>query len=328
MNTKSATALATILLILLPLGVHAAAAAPFGAPIFPEECRCEAQPNPQAGGAPITTAPDYGCVLQVIQNVINSVVLLAAMLAVIVITIAGAKLVTSPNNPAARSEAKARLLNIAIGLAVFLSAWLFVDFIMKTLYNQEGEFGPWNAILAPSADGDRCIVAKNPTPITEGTVGIVTGVTPGTSSEGTGGGTPSTGAGGGSCTTIPDSQLVDIGNGHRLVSSAATRFKSMQTAAAAQGVTITPVSGYRSPERQTEIWKQNCCSIVSGKTVCTCGLVAAVPCSMGGSGSNHSRGTAIDVSRNAIPWIKANGSKYGFINSIPYDPVHFSDTGR
>jgi hypothetical protein len=156
------------------------------------------QPNPDPNGAPLTTAPDYGCVLQVIQNIVNFAVSFSILLFVLYLAIGGFRMVISGGSSEARSQAKQRLLNVVVGLTVLLTSWLIVDFVMKTLYD-DAKFGPWNAILAGNSEKvDRCIVAKLPRPVTTGTIDanlqpVTTGGTGGAGGSGT-----ATGAGSGS----------------------------------------------------------------------------------------------------------------------------------
>ena len=211
-------ALALACLILLPAQSQAAEASFFG-PIVPAECRCESEVNIDTGEL-ISTAPDYGCVLQTVQNAINFAVSLSIIMFVAFLVIASFGLIASGGNPQALNKAKTRLLNIVIGLAVFLCAWLIVDFIMKTLYNEQGTFfGPWNAILAGES-GTRCIIARNPSALTTGSLDIEVG-TP-TSSGG-----PITGGGGGVTTsgTLDDRQARTAltSNGVVITNWAATR---------------------------------------------------------------------------------------------------------
>lgn len=309
-----------ILLSLSPVAAGTAKAQFFG-PLIPEECHCEDQPNPD-GGPSIQTAPDFGCVMQTIQNGINLAISLIGVLFVIAIVYAGAQLVLSGGNPQKLQPAKDRIASLLVGFVVFLGAWILVDFVMKTFYNDSGKFGPWNAILAPGETTGRCIVATKPTSIVSGLMEIVGGA-PGTSNPGTG-----TGSGSGSCDAIPDNQLTTVG-GFKLTHDTARRFNEMKAAAAKDGVNLIIVSGYRSPDDQLRAWNQNGCQLVNGRTQCRV-RTAAVPCSLGGSGSNHTRGTAVDIRLNAgvYDWLKANASKFGFYNNLPNDLPHWSDTGR
>lgn len=168
-----------IFFVLAPLQVHAATATFFG-PIVPVECNCTNQPNPN-GGTPITTAPSYGCVLATVQNGINFGISLGIIAATLALVYAGFVWMTSGGNPEARNKGKDMLLNVLIGLVILLSAWLVVDFVMKTLYNPDittsdgKKFGPWNSILQGKAN-DQCIVAKKPSPISGG-LGLGKGLT-------------------------------------------------------------------------------------------------------------------------------------------------------
>ncbi len=121
------------------------------------------------------SAPGWGCVLQVIQNVINTGVSLGVIIMVLYLALGGAQLITSAGSPGAREQSKQRLTNGVVGMIVLLSAWLIVDFIMKTLYG--GQFGPWNAILA-SSGSDQCIKATEPVSLITGSISILQGAAP------------------------------------------------------------------------------------------------------------------------------------------------------
>lgn len=177
---RSLVSLAFCAVLLAGAPMHAQAAnATFLGPIVPAECKCDNQDVQGTEAVEnITTAPDYGCVLQVVQNVINFGVTLSTILFTIYLVITGLSFITSGSSSEARSKAKTRFTNVFIGLAVLLLAWLIVDYVMKTVYDENSIFGPWNAILSPQADGsDRCIVAKEPNAIFSGTVGVPAGGT-------------------------------------------------------------------------------------------------------------------------------------------------------
>lgn len=168
-----------------PLTVFAQENSLFG-PIIPQEgpCACKAQPNP-AGGPAIDTAPSWGCVLDVGQNLINIGIALAVVFVVLVIAYAGFMLMTSGANPGRRTQARTLVGNAVFGLFVILVAFLAVDFVMKAVYNPTATFsgeqrlGPWNGILASREDG-MCLAVTEPVPITTGIVGIVFGPPTGT----------------------------------------------------------------------------------------------------------------------------------------------------
>ncbi len=147
---------------------------------------------PQVGSACYCpgSAPDWGCILQVLQKVINAAVYVGVTLCVVWIAVAGFTLLTSGDNPEARSLGKTRALNAVIGIAVILCSWLIIDFVMKTVYEpskafEGGSFGPWNTILAPTGD-DYCIKVTTPNALFTGTVNIISG---GGTSAAVGGGT-------------------------------------------------------------------------------------------------------------------------------------------
>lgn len=136
-------------LAVLPFAAHAATTNVFG-PIIPDitsggVCSC-------AG-----SAPDWGCVLQVFQTLLNTIVSVSLVLLTLFIAYAGIQFMLSPTSEEQRLKARKTLTNALIGLVVILGAWLIVDSVMKVIYNgsaQAGtaQFGPWNALLTPSTD--------------------------------------------------------------------------------------------------------------------------------------------------------------------------------
>jgi hypothetical protein len=146
-------------LFLLP----AVAEAQFG-PIVPDVCK--------------TCPCGFGGVLAIIQNIVNFIISLSILFATIIIAWAGGLYMLSATNPESRSQANKMLINAVVGICIVLSAWLIVDFVMKTLYG--GQFGPWNSILS-NGGGDSCIVAKETDPLFSGNIFSVPGrgTTPG-----------------------------------------------------------------------------------------------------------------------------------------------------
>ena len=146
-------------LVVVPLSVWAAdmPLLSSGWSLVPEACR--ACPCGFAG------------VMGTVQNLVNSGISFGILFAVIIIAWAGFLYITTPTNPEARSQANKMLINAAIGLLIICSAWLIVDFVMKTLYagedNQHGKFGPWNSILT---GGDICVEAKTTQPLFSGAI--------------------------------------------------------------------------------------------------------------------------------------------------------------
>jgi len=146
---------ALLILTVLPMP----AAAQFG-PIVPEVCR--------------TCACGFGGVLAIVQNVVNFMIGIAIIFGTIIMVWAGGLYIVSATNPESRSTANKMLLNAVIGIVIVLSAWLVVDFVMKTLYNNGSEFGPWNSILL-GGSGDSCVVAKPTSPLFSGNIIAVPG---------------------------------------------------------------------------------------------------------------------------------------------------------
>lgn len=93
---------------------------------------------------------------------INIVISIGLAVFVLVLAWVGFTYIVSATNPEARSQANRTLTGAVIGMVLILSAWLIIDFVMRTLYSgpdgTEGKFGPWNSILAE--DADWCIVAS------------------------------------------------------------------------------------------------------------------------------------------------------------------------
>ena len=138
--------------------------ASFFGPIISPACRCEG------------SAPDWGCVLATVQNLINFMVSLGFIIFVFAIAYAGLTFMASPINARAREMGRTVMLNSIIGLAIVLSSWLLIDFVMKILYKPDTQvngaaIGPWNSILA-GGEEDYCLNPRNPP---TGIVDAVTG---------------------------------------------------------------------------------------------------------------------------------------------------------
>lgn len=79
------------------------------------------------------------------QNIINFLIFAGIVIAVLMFVYAGILYVTSPGNSGNISKAHSIFWDVLVGLIITLAAWLIVDVIMKTFYNQD--YGPWNAIV-------------------------------------------------------------------------------------------------------------------------------------------------------------------------------------
>lgn len=276
-------------------------------------------------GAPLS----FGAIMQIAQNLLGAAIAFGVLIFVIMMAWGGFLLITSPVNPEAKSTARKMLGNAAIGLLITMSAWLIVDFVMKSLYNPtKSGFGPWNSILG---SGPACVTK------TENMDSLFSGaITAGEIllSESWDNETPVNPAvGGKNCPAAPESSMVAFptsvtgGQARKATPATVKNFLAMHEAARKDGVTLKVTSAYRSEADQVAIWSR----LGSGK--------AAVPCSKGGNGSNHNSGVAVDISvgckngqsgcnTKTYNWLKANGSKWGFKNALPTDPLHWSPTGR
>jgi hypothetical protein len=138
-----------VMLAVAPILVHAST---FTGPIDPSSTLCGCAGN---------EAPDYGCVLILIQNLMNFFIYFATLVITMYIAMAGFAYMTSGGNPEKHGEANKRILNAVIGLMIVLGAWLIVNSVMSVLY-QKSSFGDWNSILS-AKEASNCIKGK-PTP--------------------------------------------------------------------------------------------------------------------------------------------------------------------
>jgi hypothetical protein len=158
----------SLCLVLLPQVTFAASNSFFSGPIFPKECHCDSVTGED--GKSYASAPDFGCVLQVFQNVLRFVIYIGILMCVVWIAYGGFSLMTNGGNPEALSQARTRVTNALVGIAVILCSWLIVDFVMKFLYEPSAVFGgktlgPWNSIIHAD-DPDLCIKPTMPRSIT------------------------------------------------------------------------------------------------------------------------------------------------------------------
>jgi heme/copper-type cytochrome/quinol oxidase subunit 4 len=209
-----------------------------------------------------------------------------------------------------QKQGKEIIVRVITGLVFVFSVWVILNSINPNILKNNLTLGVINTVTGTPTD----------TPDDTDPAAI-----PNTSTE--------------TCREIPSSELVSV-QGRQLKKDAASQFNLMYTEAQKAGITLNLTSAYRSPSAQTALWNQYGCKIVSGRASCTNNKSVAIPCSLGGNGSNHSTGYAVDIS---IPgcsngnsncshpiqtWLKTNGGKYGFNNALPNDPIHWSPSGR
>ncbi|HEY0010814.1 MAG TPA: hypothetical protein VGB97_02775 [Candidatus Paceibacterota bacterium] len=167
---------------LIPVITYAQGSSFFG-PIIPQGgniCTCPG------------SAPDWGCILNVLQNVINFGVSFSIVLITLALVYAGFLFMTRGSSAEARQQARNVVTNSIVGLVVILCAWLVVDFVMKAIYDPEATFagekiGPWEKIWSPEdGDEDMCLRPSNAKPITHGIAEIQLAVLRNTLVGGTG----------------------------------------------------------------------------------------------------------------------------------------------
>jgi len=96
---------------------------------------------------------DFCTFVQMVDKIIDFLFILLVLSAVLVVMIAGFKMVVSGGNVSAWENAKGMLTNVIVGLFIVMAAWLIVDTIMKALLSPsadfngaESGFGMWNEI--------------------------------------------------------------------------------------------------------------------------------------------------------------------------------------
>ncbi len=114
-------------------------------------------------------------------------------------------------------------------------------------------------------------------------------------------------------------RIASIGNGKSMRADAAARFNQMKAAARRAGVTLTPVSGFRTMAQQRSLYA----AYLAGR-----GNLAARP-----GYSNHQGGLSVDVATNSsyssasYRWLARNARDYGFVNDVRGEPWHWTYRG-
>jgi D-alanyl-D-alanine carboxypeptidase len=118
-----------------------------------------------------------------------------------------------------------------------------------------------------------------------------------------------------------DIALSPIGGGKYLSVPAAYAFMAMQKAAAEAGITFKVNTAWRSFEHQTRLWDAYQAAIARGEK----------PSVVGRPGTSyHEIGEAVDIdtagqgrSSAVYQWIKANGERFGFRDTVSSEPWHW-----
>lgn len=139
--------------------------------------------------------------------------------------------------------------------------------------------------------------------------------------------------------------LVDVGGGQSMATRAAAAFTAMQKAAAEDGVTLSPVSGYRSNAQQTNNYNNSIQryldqGLSQEEALRRTQRYYAIP-----GTSEHEAGLAMDINlvddsfadTPAYTWLMENGTRFGFIyryqkdtediTHIAWEPWHYRYVG-
>jgi LAS superfamily LD-carboxypeptidase LdcB len=97
--------------------------------------------------------------------------------------------------------------------------------------------------------------------------------------------------------------------------STARAFRAMQRAAAASGIALRLVSGFRTFERQTELYRA--WRLGYGNRAARPGY------------SNHQAGRALDIDldHSVLAWLQANARRHGFHRTVRGEPWHWEFLG-
>jgi D-alanyl-D-alanine carboxypeptidase len=131
-------------------------------------------------------------------------------------------------------------------------------------------------------------------------------------------------------------EIGDDGREYRLTPAAASAWRGMKAAAAADGIVISLISAFRSIERQVEILREKLAQGASLEAI----LAASAPPGY----SEHHTGRAVDITTDGAPpleiefeqtaafaWLTTNAARFGFVLSFPaenpygyqYEPWHW-----
>lgn len=123
--------------------------------------------------------------------------------------------------------------------------------------------------------------------------------------------------------------VVEIGGGYKFDSHAAQALKDMLAAAAAENISLYPISAYRSYESQTRLYTNKVQEYKNyGHDAETAAIYAAKWVARPGT-SEHSIGLAVDLNSleesfentAAFSWLQKHCAEYGFILRYPKDKV-------
>lgn len=190
-----------------------------------------------------TDSCDFCDLVDMANRIIKWLIGILVTLAVLLMAVAGVKLVVSGGDQGALRNAKDMLQNAIIGFIIVLSAWVIVDTVMKSLVGDQGLGRPWNDIECGINIQPQEPVWEGDPDADEGGVGDVAGEPseeqpPGSYIPSTGNLTPCTLSGGCTQLTVPCKE----GASCQVSSDLAPRINAFHAAVAGAGVTGTRVT--------------------------------------------------------------------------------------
>lgn len=88
-------------------------------------------------------------IVQIVNNIVQWVMMVSTLIVVLVLAVAGWRLITSGGDASAYEGAKKLFYNAVIGVVILLAAWTMIDTMVKILMKEEYQpiaFGPWNSL--------------------------------------------------------------------------------------------------------------------------------------------------------------------------------------
>jgi hypothetical protein len=100
-------------------------------------------------------------IVQLIQNILSFIITISVMVATLMFVYAGFLYLTAGGSADKIKSATKIFSNVFIGLIFVLGAFLIVDTIMKTFFNENTKFGPWNEIECSSRPSRATVPASS-----------------------------------------------------------------------------------------------------------------------------------------------------------------------
>lgn len=92
---------------------------------------------------------NYCHIVEIVNRIVQWVMIISTLIVVLVLAVAGWRLITSGGDSSAYEGAKKLFYNAVIGVVILLAAWTMIDTMVKILMKEEFQpiaFGPWNSL--------------------------------------------------------------------------------------------------------------------------------------------------------------------------------------